>query len=620
MQRGRPRDILVALLGLGALGAVACGPAAEPTATQAAQKPSPTATVSQPTSTTASGAQPTATSPAAGATATVAEVKVRPVPLVSSPARNPNAKPGGTFVYALDTEPPDFMIWESAVAWTIEGTAPAYDTLVELNSYEDGKEAQIIPNLAYDWWTDATGTKYTLKLNQGMKFSDGVEVTCADVEFMLETLRDGRDATGDQMRRSPRGQYIRRVKDVSCPDNYTVSITTDGPLNSLLPTLTSPNFSILPKHVFQGKLKTLQTQIGPGPGPFLFASYTATESLKYKRTPNYGNKPYPYLDEYHHLNLGSANAVQSAFRVGRLDGVYSATTIPKAVRAEMLKEGRIVLGSVVASHSVTTWETNWQRKPWSDPRFAMAVRCAIDSGKYIATAGNGEGLEVPVLPMVDQPGGSEWTITKEEWKAAHPCHGPSAETDMNKRIQVAQDLMKQLGFGPDKPAKPMASIQSGFATTGYPSVAADLAKIWIEPQAQVVTYAVSIEKAGAGEFDMRNHGYVTNRLDPDQWFYEHAYSTSDRNYGKYTNPEMDALIDKMSRENDNVKRRALVKQIIMMWLRDNPKVYISFGVSQNMNPVWVRDHYATEPNNQKNRMKLIRTWIDQDQRRQLASR
>jgi peptide/nickel transport system substrate-binding protein len=551
----------------------------------------------------------------------VTEVKLRPVAVAPTPPPDPNAKKGGLFVQPVTETPPDMGMWESAVGSTIGPVSPAYDGLLELNSYEEGKPGQILPNIAYDWWTDQAGTTWTFLLHKGVKFHDNTEMTCADVKFMLDTIRDGRDSMGSELRRSPRATYIRRVSDVSCPDNYTVLVKTDGPMNSLPATLASVQFAPMPKARFEGKLGDLVTEVGPAAGPFVFSQWIPGESLQFKRNANYWNQPYPYIDEIHTDILGSNTAVTAAVRVGRSDFVpTSNTSLPRSVYDPLAKEGKIVFQGLVVEHGFTSFTVNWLKAPWNDKRFAMAVRCAIDNKKAIATGEDGHGFEGPMLPLASDPGGSEWALTREQWKAIGPCYGLTEDTDMAQRQQVARDLLAQMGFSPSNPAKPAMPLQSGISTTIWPSVQADLKAVGIDPVPQVMTYAQALEKASAGEFDIYSHGYQTARHDPDQWFYELFYGTSDRNYGKYVNPEMEARIDAMSRESDQAKRRQMVNDIERQLLLDNAIIMVRHSARLNAWMPWVHNFYLTMPTNQQNRLKFTRTWIDQAMRQQMTGR
>ncbi len=509
-------------------------------------------------------------------------------------------------------------LYESSTAANMHVIAPVYDTLLEPNSYELGKGDQLLPNVAYDWYTDLGGTTWTFLLRKGVMYHDNVEFTCDDAKFMIDVIRNGRDSTGSQLTISPRGLALSRVKDVQCPDKYTMKVVTNGPLPSLAATLSLTNFSLLPKHVFQGNLPLMKKQAGPGIGPFKFVQHTPTEKLTLERNPNYWNQPYPYLDRSEVAFLGSATAVTAAYRVGRADDMQQAISLTPSVKDEMVKSGILEYQGVQARHGFSTLDVNWQRKPWGDVRFTEALRCVVDSAQVVTLEKNGWAYESPDLPLASLPGGSQWALTKEEWKAVSPCHGPTAETDMAKRIQRAQDLIKQLGFGPDNTAKPNMVITASSAAARLGWLLPTLKQAYIEPKVDQVPDART--RAGVGDFDVWTMTFATPRYDPDQWYYELIYSTSDRNYGKYSNPVMDATIDAMSRELDPVKRAAMVKDISRTWLKDNARIVLFQDSVPSANVVWVHDSYNTGFVSGLNKFRLTRTWIDRDQRKKLSGR
>ncbi len=603
-----------------ALAVAACAPSAEsPTATSAPQ-PTATTVAVQPTATNPPAATATTRSIAATATtqavATVAQ-KLRPVPVAATPLANPLAKRGGTYRQVSNTYPPDFSAWEGASGTIINGTAPRNDTLLEYNAWEAGKAEQLLPNLAYDWYTDATGTKWTFLLKQNVKFHDGSAFTCADAKFTYETIRDSRDATGDQLRASPRALYLNRVKTISCPDANTMEIVTDGPKPSLPSVFALGNFVLMPKAVFEGHLKDMLNKLGPGVGPFKVDKIVPGEGYTMVRNENYWNQPYPYIDSFEFSNLGSSTATLSAFRVGRAE--TGASRISSEIERQLVESGRARKNTPNVEHTFDGLQANWTRKPWNDPRFSLAMRCAMNSAEIIATAMNGDAVESPIWPLAELPGGSQWGISKAEWKAMGPCYGPTAETNMEQRIKIAQDLMTQLGFGPTNPAKPKTYLWAPHASleADWPVVLNQFKKVYIEPEWVTLTTAKAYERNYAGEFDINLWNFITARFDPDTYLYEQYYSTSDRNYGKYTNPELDALINAQSRTLDQAKRKDIVKQIDKMLLKDNVKVWMYQGVDTSMTPSWVMDYNKTQPSNQNTTSKLTRVWIDQAKMKQV---
>jgi len=538
------------------------------------------------------------------------------VPVVAAPAPNPQAKKGGIYRTLATEDPADFGIWDSANGNTLMPSVPTTDSLLDRNEFEPFKVEQILPSLAYDWWTDKSATVWTFKLHDKVKFSDGKPFTCADAEFSLETIRDARDATGSQLRRSPRAAWIRRAKDISCPDAYTLQIKTDGALPSLPTTLAITTFGLMPKHVYEGHLDLwLKEPLKVGMGGFVFDSYVPTETYKLKRNANYWQQPYPFLDEVHRVNVGSATASTAAFRVGRAE----AGNPPAATRDQMEAEGKIVVYGKVASDGFLGIEVNRRKAPWNDPRFAQALRCTIDSAKEIKTAFAGYGFEGPVAPLPTTPGGSPWSISEEQWKAIGPCHGPTAATDMEKRRQIARDLLAQMGFNANNPAKPLV-VFSESQQSYWPPIDEDLRAVGIQPQVQFFQTGPIYAKFTNGEFDMGTPAsYATSRRDPDHWLYEQFYSTSDRMYSKYTNPVTDALIDKQSRTADPVERVKIIREVITALTKENAKIMVNHTYAASAFGVWVKDAYPGAPTNSQNTFaKFQRVWIDQDKLKQMT--
>jgi len=590
--RGKILRFLVApAIALATLAGVACAPAADPTATSAPAVVAATAT-------SAPAVVAATISPDAG--------KVRPVAVAATPAKNPNALSGGVFRYLNSSYPPDFAVWEGAVGTIINGVAPSNDTLLEFNAWEEGKGGELLPNLAYDWWTNEDGTEWTFALTEGVKFHDGTDMTCADAKFMLDTIRNEQDATGDELRKSPRALYAKRVTGTSCADDYHMLVTSDAPLPSLPVALGLGNFVIMPKHVFEGKLDTLLDNIGPGVGPFIVEEVIPGEMITMKRNANYWNQPYPYLDEYRFINSGSTAALQAAFRVGRGE----KGTIPATIRPDLVADGTMTVALPLIRHGGMGIQANWTREPWNDPRFSLALKCAIDSDKLIQTAQDGKAWESPMFPLSTIAGGTDWGLTKAEWKAIHPCHGPSTEANMEERQEIARGLMTDMGFSADNPARPYTYLWSSFVVPRWPPILEDLNKVFIEPDTEVMETGAAYEANGAGEFDFNVWGFITARHDPDHWLYEQFYSTSDRNYGKYTDPELDALIDQQSVTLDPAKRKSVVKEISTHLLTNNVKIWAYWFMDETVVPTWVKDYYNISPNNQNTTAKLTRVWID----------
>ena len=194
---------------------------------------------------------------------------------------------------------------------------------------------QLEPRLAESYTCSADALSCTLKLRQGVTFSDGAPFTSADVVFSFQAAYD--EKTG-----SPLGDALLvggKPIAIKAPDAHTVVIlfpSVFGPGLRLLDSL-----PILPEHKLDAAFKTgtLRQQWGPaappadiaGLGPFTIQSYQPGQRIVLVRNPKYWRKDaagvqLPYLDrltleitpdqnaELLRLQSGQADLTQSEVR------------------------------------------------------------------------------------------------------------------------------------------------------------------------------------------------------------------------------------------------------------------------------------------------------------------
>jgi peptide/nickel transport system substrate-binding protein len=192
---------------------------------------------------------------------------------------------------------------------------------------------EVEPWLAESWTPDADGKIWTLKLRDGLVFSDGQPFTSADVAFTFKALYDKKVASAMATSLLVDGHPLA----IATPDPRTVVITypsTYRPGLSLLDAL-----PILPAHklaaafdkgTFQDawNLKTPLSEIA-GLGPFVLAEYTPGVRLRFTRNPHYWRKaadgtPLPKLDEIDLEFVSNANTELVKLESGEADLITDA--------------------------------------------------------------------------------------------------------------------------------------------------------------------------------------------------------------------------------------------------------------------------------------------------------
>lgn len=253
---------------------------------------------------------------------------------------------GGFFVLAAAQEPKTFNQLIASDAYSSQ----IIDLILAPLTTTDPFTMQPIPALAKSWNISDDKKTYTFKLREGVKFSDGEEITADDVIFTFETIfapqldADGKPvldkSSGKPLLRYPSryaGQYTIDGEPIKFTkiDKYTVRFSTK---KAYAPFLTDIGFvGILPKHKlakaaadgsFQQAWSTQTAIENPAEiaasGPFQIFSYKPGERLVLKPNPHYwradkkGNR-LPYIDFLVYKFVADSNTSTILFATGQCD-------------------------------------------------------------------------------------------------------------------------------------------------------------------------------------------------------------------------------------------------------------------------------------------------------------
>ena len=103
----------------------------------------------------------------------------------------------------------------------------------------DSTLTEVEPDLAKDYTINDDGLVYTINLKEGLKWSDGEELTAEDVKFSIETAL--KTATINPIYTSA----FQNIKEIKV-DGTTITLTLSKPYATMLDVLAQ--FAILPKH------------------------------------------------------------------------------------------------------------------------------------------------------------------------------------------------------------------------------------------------------------------------------------------------------------------------------------------------------------------------------------
>ncbi|HVW93641.1 MAG TPA: ABC transporter substrate-binding protein [Devosia sp.] len=203
---------------------------------------------------------------------------------------------GGTLVYGryADSLFLDPVLNDANVdIWILSNI---YDTLILPT--DDGQGLK--PGLATEWSVAKDGLSVTLKLRDGIKFSDGSPITAEDVKWSLMRAANPKEGIWNFL--------VESIDSIDISQAPTIVIKLKHPDPAILPALSTFNTAIMPEKLFEAepgatdddKAKAF-AEHPVGSGPFAFASWTRGSDLKLVANKYYWDKgedgkPLPYLD------------------------------------------------------------------------------------------------------------------------------------------------------------------------------------------------------------------------------------------------------------------------------------------------------------------------------------
>src|SRR5947209_17921041 len=176
--------------------------------------------------------------------------------------------------------------------------------------------------------------------------------------------------------------------------------------------------------------------------------------------------------------------------------------------------------------------------------------------------------------MMPPPAGT-WGMPLEALHSL-PGYGP----DVQKNRAEARDIMKKLGYGPDKRLAVTVTTRN-VAAYRDPSVLLidPLKEIYIDGTLKAIDttqwYPTVMRKDYAVGLTVSENGLD----DPDQQFYENFACGAERNYTGYCSAEVDQLIDRQSSEPDTAKRKQIVWEIERRLAEDAARPSLFFPMS-----------------------------------------
>lgn len=472
-------------------------------------------------------------------------LSVTAISLCVPPGLRADDKPqrGGVLRVAIAGDAPSLDMHQEQTFMVTIPLSPVYNTLV---MFDPHAYPQVIGDLATSWTASPDGLTYTFQLHQGVKFHDGSPLTSADVQASWQKIVFPPEGV-----LSPRKTFYQMVKRIEAPDPSTVVFQLHYPAASFLTMLAHPANFIYAKKYLDTDPHYYKKQT-MGTGPFKLKSYVRGSSLEIERNPQYWKAGFPYLNGAKYFIITDDSARAKALRADRVDVEFRGFNPSEA---EAIK-GQLAERVVVAHPGQPGhWgvAVNVGKKPFDDERVRQALSLAIDRYDMARTIGPLTSLDT-VGGLI--PPGAPWALSAEELQEL-----PGFSKNHEASLQEAKRLLAEAGYPHGlKTVLTNRSVKLPYIDLGVYLVSA-WKKIGVEAEHKLEESATWSQSRQTRDFALLVDPYGTATVaDPDELLTQFV-SHASNNWGRFSDPAVDALFEQQKTERDESKRAQLVREL-----------------------------------------------------------
>ncbi len=465
-------------------------------------------------------------------------------------------------------EPGALNLWDSGPitldpAIASESISTVYVRQIFSGLVRTGADAQPEPDIAERWQVSDDGKTYTFFLRDGVKFQDGREVTASDFKYSWE--RACLPKTDSQTAATYLGDIVgvanvldgktTEISGVQIIDDHTLKVTIDAPKVFFLSKLTyHATFVVDKANVESGVNWWLKPN---GTGPFKLTEWTQNQILTLEPNVLYYGQPAKVKVIFHLL----AGLPMALYELGDIDvAQVDEYNLDRATdpRGPFLNEFH-----TFPDLSFFYIGFNSQKPPFDDANVRRAFCYAIDKERIIKvilkdSMDKADGILPPSLPGYnDKLVGLDFDVEKAKSLIASSKYGSVAN--------LPPITITDSGLGGNIDEYLGAAIQDWKNNLGV-----EVSVRQLEPE--IFNYVLNQEVD-----QMYVSGWIADYADPQNFLDTLFHTGAEYNTGKYSNPDVDALLDKAGIEKDEATRLLMYQEAEQKLVDDAACLPLFFG-------------------------------------------
>ncbi|MEQ1901710.1 MAG: ABC transporter substrate-binding protein [Devosia sp.] len=447
-------------------------------------------------------------------------------------------KDGGTLRAALTGEP-DML--DPAVS-TIYTGAQVYEGIFS-KLIDFDAAGNFVPDLASSWeQVDDKTWKFNLVTNA--TFHNGEKFTAADVKYSFERILDPATASAYA------GLYAQ-IESVDAKDPAVAVFHLKSSFGPFLNNLATNGQIVNQKAIESGD----PARNPVGTGPFKFVEWVQGDHLTLEKNPSYFKTGLPHLDGVVFRFLLVDQSRIDALSAGELDW---ADAIPLPQVPTLSKDPRFTYITSPVAGIADYIALNTSLPPFDNVKVRQAVALAINRAdiRDAAYAGTGE------LGKIEMPTGSPWYDEESIFAGVVD-------------IEKAKALLAEAGYANGLTVEYLGLPQYPELLKTGQVIREHLKVIGIDMQIKPVDVSIWYDAFVNSTYQITS-AYQERSIDPDNFYSLVIKTGGPVNTVKYSNADVDALIDKAAAIVDMAERKDIYRQIRAKVTEDAPLVFAHY--------------------------------------------
>ena len=441
---------------------------------------------------------------------------------------------------------------------------PALNSAVDggnmlLHAYECllivGEDGTLQPGQAESYEVSEDGLTWTFHLRDGLKWSDGSDLTANDFVYSWKRVCDPEVAApyAETVLGMVKG-YDEAIDGnldalgVSAPDDSTLVVELANPCSYFGSLAAFATLSPVQEATIEanGEAWATAPETYVSNGPFYMTEWVPSSHITFSKNPYYWNADAIKLDRLKFVLMEDSNAAYSAYQTGE---VLLIKDVPTEEIPSLEGTDDFYVDPIIGTYYISL---NIEKAPFDDVNVRKALSLAIDR-EYVAST-----LMQGTYTAAGNLMGPGWMDTdgKEFMDNANGGQPYIDTANFEANLEEAKQLLADAGY-PDGEGFPTISYTTNDA--GYHKVVAEqLQQAWaelgIDLQVNIVERSSFTPMRRSGDFEVARNGWVGDYSDPSNML-ELFYTTNGNNDGKFSNADFDAAID-LSRSTLDAKERS----------------------------------------------------------------